>query len=54
VKDFYFDQTYLHWNKMGDLEFKGTFDVVWKKGIKGNEERGVEVFHHEQYRYKTI
>jgi hypothetical protein len=39
---------------MGDLEFKGILDVVWKKGIKGNEEKGVEVFDHEQYRYNTI
>jgi hypothetical protein len=39
---------------MGDLGFKGILDVVWKKGIKGSEERGVEVFDHEQYRYKTI
>jgi hypothetical protein len=39
---------------MGDLEFKGTLDVIRKKGIKRNEEREVEVFHHEQYRYKTI
>jgi hypothetical protein len=39
---------------MGDLESKGTFDVVSKNGIKGNEERGVELLDHEQYRYKII
>jgi hypothetical protein len=39
---------------MGDLESKGTLDVIRKKDIKGNEKREVEVFHHEQYRYKTI
>jgi hypothetical protein len=39
---------------MGDLDFKGILDVVWKKCIKDKEEKRVEVFDHEQYRYKTI
>jgi hypothetical protein len=37
---------------MGDFEFKGMFDVAWKKDINGNEDRAA--FDQEQYRYKTI